>query len=71
MTGWYDPPRFRDKYARDMEAKWALEKRAFEIFKLIVAEWKSDPQSVQCFDLRIVHEAIKIDEAMKRLPSDI
>lgn len=34
---------------------------------LIVAEFKSDPMSVQCFDSRIVAQAIKlVDEYEKR-----
>lgn len=28
--------------------------------KLIVAEFKSDPTSVRCFDVRIVNQAIKL-----------
>ena len=35
-------------------------KRAWEILRLVVAEWRSDPMSVQCFDLRIVREATEL-----------
>lgn len=35
----------------------SIHNRAIEILTLIVAEWESDPQSVQCFDLNIVREA--------------
>lgn len=34
-----------------------LEEEALEIFIGVVAEWESDPMSVQCFDLRIVERA--------------
>ena len=52
---------------RDMDERFKLQGRALDIFKLVVAEWKSDPQSVQCFDLRIVEEAKLIDAKLKRL----
>lgn len=41
--------------------------RLLEIMELVVAEWKSDPTSVQCFDLRIVEEAKKLDARRKEL----
>lgn len=44
-----------------------LEDRALEIFKLVVAEWKSDPMSVQCFDLRIVREAIAAHDELVQI----
>lgn len=31
--------------------------RLCEIMDIVNAEWQSDPQSVQCFDLRLVNEA--------------
>lgn len=34
--------------------------RAWQILHLVVMEWKSDPHSVQCFDRRIVEEAIEL-----------
>jgi hypothetical protein len=33
------------------------DKEAFKVLHLIVAEFESDPMSVQCFDLRIVQRA--------------
>lgn len=42
------------------DEKTRLEDEALEIFKLVVAEWESDPMSVQCFDLRIVKRATYI-----------
>lgn len=39
---------------REMEEKWALQKEALQLLRLVDAEWNSDPSSVACFDLRIV-----------------
>lgn len=39
------------------ERRVELEDQALEVFKYVVAEWESDPLSVQCFDLRIVRKA--------------
>ena len=35
---------------------------ALELIGLIAAEFKSDPQSVQCFDRRVVERVIKLSE---------
>lgn len=59
--------RMTAKAERDLDERFKLTHRALEIFKLVVAEWRSDPQSVQCFDLRIIEEAKAIDTTMKRL----
>lgn len=40
------------------------------LLDLIVAEWTTDPQSVQCFDLRIVARATVLVEA-RRKASDV
>jgi len=45
------------KAEREMEERFKLEREAIEILGLIVAEFKSDPLSVQCFDLRVVERA--------------
>ena len=52
--------RDQDKFNRAEKLhddKVRFEDEALEIFKLVVAEWESDPMSVQCFDLRIVERA--------------
>jgi len=41
---------------KKMEKKFARDRRIWDLIDLIVAEWDSDPMSVQCFDLRIVQE---------------
>jgi hypothetical protein len=56
-----------DKARKAIEEDFKLRDRSIEILELVVAEWKSDPKSVQCFDLRIVQEAIKITERRKQL----
>jgi len=37
-----------------------MDRRAWQLLDLIVAEFASDPVSTQCFDARIVKEAIKL-----------
>lgn len=56
MTNRYTP-RTEIKFSKDMEDRWRAESRLLEIMDLVVAEWNTDPMSVQCFDLRIVEEA--------------
>lgn len=55
------------KAQREMEEKWRLEKEAIDILKIVVAEWKSDPTSVQCFDLRVVQRAGEVLERLEKL----
>lgn len=43
------------------------EREIYELLDLIVAEWESDPMSVQCFDLRIVERAKKTVEPFRKL----
>lgn len=50
-------PRLTDKAARAIEEGFDLNREAWRLLDLIVAEWNSDPMSVQCFDLRIVEQA--------------
>lgn len=47
-------PRLSDKAVKEIEANFANEQEAFHLLALIDAEFRSDPMSVQCFDLRIV-----------------
>jgi len=46
---------------------WTLRREAVQILGGVVAEWKSDPMSVQCFDLRIVQRAGEVVERIKML----
>jgi hypothetical protein len=51
----------------EMERKFKLEARAMELLALIAVEFKSDPASVQCFDLRLVQEVIQIADEYPKL----
>ena len=55
-----------EKAVKDIEAGFERTKRAWQILDLVVAEWESDPTSVQCFDLRIVEEAKTIVREQKK-----
>jgi len=55
--------RLTDKAAAAIEEGFQLNRDAWRLLDLVVAEWESDPLSVQCFDLRIVEEA---KQAVKR-----
>lgn len=52
-----------------IERRFTLQKRAIEILDIVVAEWESDPMSVQCFDLRVVEEAKAILNELKAINS--
>lgn len=41
----------------DNMSRQEMNKRLVEIMGLVIAEWESDPLSVQCFDLNLVAEA--------------
>jgi hypothetical protein len=55
------------KAEREMEERFALEKEAIHILGLVVMEWKTDPMSVQCFDLRIVERAKLVVARLEKL----
>lgn len=60
-------PRLTDKAMREIEQSFDNDKEAHELLALIDAEFRSDPQSVQCFDLRIVERVRYCVELRKRL----
>lgn len=55
------------KAQREMKEKWQLERDAVKLLKVVVAEWDSDPLSVQCFDLRIVKSAREVIARLDKL----
>lgn len=63
-------PQLTRKAQEDAERRFAIDDRLIEIMGIVIAEWNSDPMSVQCFDLRIVDEAKRLWEERKtrRLP---
>lgn len=58
-----------EKAQRQMEERWKLEREAVELLCLIAAEFKSDPTSVQCFDLRIVERVKYVTERLAKIPT--
>ena len=47
--------------------EYKLLKEAARLLDLVVAEWRSDPMSVQCFDLRIVKQAKEVMAQLNEL----
>ena len=44
---------------------------AYQLLKIIDAEFRSDPMSVQCFDLRVVKRVRECIEAGERLNAEL
>lgn len=59
--------RLTQKAQQELEETWQLQREAVELLGLIVAEWKSDPTSVQCFDLRTVERAKEVVARLEKL----
>lgn len=55
------------KAEREIERIWTLRRDAVRVLGLIAAEFRTDPQSVQCFDLRVVEEAKAIVAELEKL----
>ena len=55
------------KAEREMEELFKLRQEAIQILDVVVAEWDSDPMSVQCFDLRVVQRAKEVVRRIKKL----
>ena len=60
-------PRLTDKAVAELEEIYKLKYEALRLLDLVVAEWGSDPLSVQCFDLRIVERAKYVIARLKKL----
>lgn len=52
---------------KDIEESWRLKREAIEILNQVVSEWKTDPMSVQCFDLRTVERAKFVCESLNEI----
>ena len=59
--------RLKPEAVKAMEEVLDLDKEVWQLLDLVVAEWSSDPQSVQCFDLRIVERAKVVVARRKEL----
>lgn len=44
---------------------------AYELLKIIDAEFRTDPMSVQCFDLRTIEKVRKCIQAGERINSEL
>ena len=53
-------PQMTEKAQAECERRFEIDDRLLEIMGVVIAEWESDPMSVQCFDLRIVEEAKRL-----------
>lgn len=60
-------PRLTDAAYREMESCHQMDDRVWQLLDLICAEWQSDPTSVQCFDERLVREAIELVKKRKAM----
>lgn len=52
-------PTLTKKAEREIEQDFTNDREAHELLALIDAEFRTDPKSVQCFDLRIVERVRK------------
>lgn len=57
--------RMTEKAQRQIEEQFDLKREAVELLGLVVAEWNTDPNSVQCFDLRIVQRAREVVDLLE------
>ena len=51
----------------EIEELWKLRQEAVHLLGLVVAEWRTDPQSVQCFDLRTIERAKEVVARIEKL----
>lgn len=56
-----------DKAIREQEELFRLRAEAIYLLGQVVAEWVSDPLSVQCFDLRMVERSKCVLKRIKEL----
>lgn len=66
-AGGYVMPELSRRAEREMEEVWKLRRDAVRLLGVITSEFKSDPMSVQCFDLRTVQEAIAVVDRLSIL----
>lgn len=60
-------PRLTDEGFKEICRQQDADKRVWELMDIICSEFQSDPMSVQCFDLRVVDEAIKLVRDRKEM----
>jgi hypothetical protein len=59
--------RLTDEASREMHEQQEADDRVWHLMDIICGEWESDPLSVQCFDLRVVLEAIALVKRRKAM----
>jgi hypothetical protein len=67
----YDPPTLKPKAQAALAAEVDNYTEAFQLLKLIDAEFRSDPMSVQRFDLRVVERVRKCVERRAEIVRDM
>lgn len=55
------------KAQREINEVWELRREAVRLLDQVVAEWKSDPMSTQCFDSRLVERAAQVVARVKKI----
>lgn len=62
-------PEMTKQAQAEIERMWKLRREAVTLLGVVVAEWKSDPASVACFDLRVVERAKTVVAELEKLES--
>lgn len=57
--------RLKPSVQKKMERGFDVRDGLVEVALMVIAEWESDPTSVQCFDLRLVKKAIELKTEWK------
>lgn len=60
-------PELSKKEYERIELIFKLKAEGLKLLGLVVAEWESDPMSVQCFDLRVVNRAKAVIKELIKL----
>lgn len=64
------PSKLSRRAEATIERSFDMNARAWQLLDLICSEWRTDPQSVQCFDSRMVREAIDLVAERKSIASE-
>lgn len=60
-------PYLNPKAEKELFEQMDADKRVWQLMDVICAEFQSDPESVKCFDLRIVQEAVDLVKRRKKM----
>ncbi len=60
-------PRLKPEAMSELREQCELDREIWRVMDLITTEFESDPMSVQCFDLRLVEEAIDMVKRRRAL----